>query len=331
MKIISNGNVHRLAGRYFSSYWSASLLISLILSALFSVPVLAQSSRAPILLNAQTLQTETIAEVPPNLAGKQLQLVQFSGPIQPEWVAQLSAGGLRIVNYLPDYSYLVWGDSAARAALAQRSQQGGTDGLLWTGAWRDEYKFAPSASARVLEAQAEKEPQPERFSVQLVADSEANAVTLDRLLGMGGRITAQPGALPGFVNLVVALLPAQLANFAKQPDIISIHQYIEPELLDERQNMIVAGNVTGNNPNPGNYFNLLTTWGFNQAQFNASGFLVDITDDGADINPSGGILNNAMSGPVAANHFVLFEGGNRPIGSAVPTGTSRFVLKRALR
>jgi len=307
------------------------LLISFILSALFSVPVLAQSSRAPILLNAQTLQTETIAEVPPNLAGKQLQLVQFSGPIQPEWVAQLSAGGLRIVNYLPDYSYLVWGDSAARAALAQRSQQGGTDGLLWTGAWRDEYKFAPSASARVLEAQAEKEPQPERFSVQLVADSEANAVTLDRLLGMGGRITAQPGALPGFVNLVVALLPAQLANFAKQPDIISIHQYIEPELLDERQNMIVAGNVTGNNPNPGNYFNLLTTWGFNQAQFNASGFLVDITDDGADINPSGGILNNAMSGPVAANHFVLFEGGNRPIGSAVPTGTSRFVLKRALR
>ena len=327
MKIVPKGNVFTFGRKYFSAYLFTTWLIALVFGVLFSALVFAQSSRAPILLNAQTLQTEGLAEVSLNVAGKQLQLVQFSGPIKPEWVAQLNASGLRIVNYLPDYSYLVWGDSAARAALAQRSQQGGTDGLLWTGAWRDEYKLAPSASARLLAAQAEKEPQPERFSVQLVADSEANAVTLDRLLGMGGRITAQPGALPGFVNLVIALLPEQLANFAKQPDIISIHHYIEPELLDERQNMIVAGNVTGNNPNPGNYFDLLTTWGFTQAQFNASGFLVDVTDDGADVNPSGGILDNAMSGPVAANHFVLFEGGNRPIGLAVPTGTSRFVLK----
>ena len=30
---------------------------------------------------------------------------------------------------------------------------------------------------------------------------------------------------------------------------------------------------------------------------------------------------------MAANHFVFFQGGNRPIGAAVPSGTSRFVYK----
>jgi len=87
----------------------------------------------------------------------------------------------------------------------------------------------------------------------------------------------------------------------------------------------VAGNITGNTPNPGNYLALLASWGFTQAQFNASGFVVDVTDDGADRNPVGadpGALPpiNSNAGPVLARHFCLWEGG-------VLGGTSRFIYK----
>lgn len=151
---------------------------------------------------------------------------------------------------------------------------------------------------------------------------------MSTLRTLGGVVVSEPSAIRGFRNFVVELEVESLPAFSREANVLSIHSHVEPKLLDERQNMIVAGNVTGNLPNAGDYFTLLNTWGFTQAQFNSSNLIVDVTDDGADINPASGLGVNAYStGPVAANHFVLYESGNRPIGAATPTGTSRYVAK----
>ena len=305
-----------------------------LLSSLAFAATVAASDR--IFLNAGAIdttsdyaQTQRASAVLGSFSGKRLHLVQFTGPVQPQWVDSLAADGLRVVNYIPDNAYLVWGDAAAIAQLQARARTAASS-VQWDGVWKTEYKVHPAvwASEKDLSRPlAARTVGTDRFSLQLVADAAENASTLKELAALGGTVFADPGALPGFVNLDVTLPAAALAAFANRADIVSIHRYIEPQQNDERQSLILAGNLTGNAPTPGNYFDRLTAWGFSQSQFDTSGIVVDVTDDGADVNPSGGIPANAVAGPVAANHFVFFQGGNRPIGAAIPSGTSRFVYK----
>ena len=305
-----------------------------LLSSLAFAATVAASDR--IFLNAEAIdtasdyaQTQRASAVLGSFTGKRLHLVQFTGPVRQQWVDSLAADGLRVVNYIPDNAYLVWGDAAAIAQLQARARTAASS-VQWDGVWKTEYKVHPAvwASEKDLSRPlASRTVGTDRFSLQLVADAAENASTLKELAALGGTVFADPGALPGFVNLDVTLPAAALAAFANRADIVSIHRYIEPQQNDERQSLILAGNLTGNAPTPGNYFDRLTAWGFSQSQFDTSGIVVDVTDDGADVNPSGGIPTNAVAGPVAANHFVFFQGGNRPIGAAIPSGTSRFVYK----
>lgn len=284
-----------------------------------------------ILLNSGTVVTDSPELqagrfVAPNFSGKRLHLVQFAGPIQPGDSEGLEAFGLRVVSYIPMYAYLVYGDAASIARM-QGATQRDDSRIVWEGAWLDEYKIAPSVwtapHASKLPIQ-QRVVAGDRFDVQLVADPAINAETLDRLTELGGSVYANPGAIEGYRNLVVTLPGSALLAFAARPEIVSIHRHVEPRRNDERQNMIVAGQITGNAPTPGNYFARLNAWGFTQAQFDGSGLIVDVTDDGADRNPTGAdpgtCPTNAMAGPVPARHFVLRQGG-------VVTGASRFVAK----
>lgn len=310
----------------------ARSLVVAITAALGSSSALA----AGIHLNIGTLEPTQMAPsaAPADFEGKRLHLVQFEGPIKGEWVDALAADGLQVLDYLPDYAYLVYGDAAALARMQSRLARGASTGIVWNGPWLTEYKIHPSTWADTKQIDvplAQRATATDRFSIQLVADPAANAATRARLSALGAELLGEPGAIPGRVNLNVALDPSGLALVASHPDVVSVHPYVEPTRFDERQNMIMAGQLTGNAPTPGDYFARLTAWGFTQAQFNTSGFVVDVTDDGADRNPTGAapgtLPQDANAGPVPANHFVLWESGNRPIGSTTPTGTSRFVYK----
>ena len=45
-------------------------------------------------------------------AGAGLRLVQFFGPTQDAWLDGLKASGLKVLQYYPHYTYLVWGTAA---------------------------------------------------------------------------------------------------------------------------------------------------------------------------------------------------------------------------
>ncbi len=47
-------------------------------------------------------------------AGKQMRLIQFAGPIRPEWYKALVDTGVRIVTYIPNNAYLVYGPGSIR-------------------------------------------------------------------------------------------------------------------------------------------------------------------------------------------------------------------------
>jgi len=108
-----------------------------------------------------------------------------------------------------------------------------------------------------------------------------------------------------FRNIVVRLAPETLAEISTQPDVISIQPYTEPGKQDERQAQIIAGNISGSSLNGPGYLSWLIGKGFTQAQFDASGFAVDVTDSGID---------NGTSLP---GHFGLYADGNPASGSRV--------------
>lgn len=286
-----------------------------------------------ILFNVGALDTTSprAAEIAtmgaPKGDGKRLHVVQFPGPIKSVWVERLEATGAQIVDYLPANAYLVYGDADARSAVSALVADGTAQ---WSAAYLDEFKLQPDTAAHATEwssksrVQAPLAAPSNLWSVQLVRDPQANARTQSLISAATGRAPVSSFEIKHYVNLVVEVPAHLLTELAKQPDVISIAPYDEPVRMDERQNMIVAGNLTGNVPNTGNYFNLLNAWGFNQAQFNSSGFVVDVTDDGADRNPGptapGTIAQDANTGPVPANHFVLYTGGST-------ANASRFIYK----
>src|SRR5690606_35221072 len=54
--------------------------------------------------------------------GPDLRLVQFSGPIRPEWLSRLADDGVRVMQYIHPYSYVVWADPASLGRSAARPE-----------------------------------------------------------------------------------------------------------------------------------------------------------------------------------------------------------------
>jgi len=104
------------------------------------------------------------------------------------------------------------------------------------------------------------------------------------------------------LNVIVRLPPERLAEIASQPEVISIHPYVERKKLDERQDQIMAANLSGSSPSGPGYLAWLASKGFTQAQFASSGLVVDVTDSGID------------NGTTLPGHFGLYSGGatNQP-------------------
>ncbi len=252
--------------------------------AVFSAGLMAASAQS-IYLNAGVIDTSSaaaparkaLAETP----GDQLHLVQFDGPIQPEWVAQLQAAGYRIVDFIPDNTYIVYGGAAARKAV-----RAGLSHVQWEGAYLAADKINPRARPAALAARKAANPGSDLFAVQLVQDEAANAATLALIedLKLAPVRSVSPNPQLGFVNVVVALPAERIEELAARPDVLTVNTYEFPRPLCERQAQIVAGNLNaaGSQPSGVGYYAWLLSKGFTQTQFDTSGFIVDIADDGWD-------------------------------------------------
>ncbi|HEX3989098.1 MAG TPA: hypothetical protein VHZ30_06680, partial [Verrucomicrobiae bacterium] len=244
-----------------------------------------------ILLNAARIDTskpeaQAMRKKIGPFVGKRMHIVQFAGPIQTGWRKELLDTGVEIVGYIPQNGYLVYGDSSQIArvqALAAPSPH-----IRWDGAYLDEYKIQPVA--RIANAA-------DHFAIQLVRDAKANAETLKLIDTIRSGPVERLHPVLNYVDIVTHFPAASLAQIAARPDVISIQRYGTPKKVCERQDQIVAGNLSGNVPSGPGYLAWLQSKGFTQAQFDISGFVIDITDSGID------------NGTTSPDHFGLYAGG----------------------
>ena len=73
--------------------------------------------------------------------GKRLRLVQFRGPILPEWLLLLQANRAEIISYIPNDAYLVRIDQSAEDKL--RALVGTNGPIQWLGPYHPYYKIQP--------------------------------------------------------------------------------------------------------------------------------------------------------------------------------------------
>ena len=253
-------------------------------------------------LNTRAVEVRALRKRAGAFAGRKMHLVQFVGPIKPEWRAALEQTGVRVVSYIPQNAYLVRGDATALGQL--QTWADAHDFVQWDGDYADDYKIHPRA--RITNASGQPQtPVTDTFAVQLVDDAEANAATLALIDQIKLAPVQRESRTLNYLNLIVRLPVSRLEEIAARPEVISIQPYIEPRARDERQDQIIAGNVTGNGPSGPGYLAWLASKGFTQAQFSASGFAVDVTDSGLD------------NGTTSPGHFGLYLTGDPAAGSRV--------------
>lgn len=238
--------------------------------------------------------------------GRRLHLVQFAGPIKPEWRDELEKRGARVVTHIPNNAYLIYGDSAALARV--QSWAGAAAHVQWDGDYVDGYKIHPRAKSTDAKGQL-RAIGTDAFAIQLVEDDEANVATLAVIGQYQLAPVRSDYKLIGYRTIIVQLPASQIATIAAQPDVVSIQPCFKHRKFDERQDQIMAGNLTGSAPTGPGYLSWLAGKGFTQAQFDASGFVVDVSDSGVD------------NGTTSPGHFALYRQGD-------PGGTSRVVYNR---
>jgi subtilisin-like proprotein convertase family protein len=288
-----------------------------------------------ILLNAGAVETASDVLREPGirtLGSKEskMLLVQFPGPVKPEWYQQLVATGVEIVSYIPNNAYLVFGDGKAIGNVRSLNR-----GLLqWQGEYKDEYKIQPSVDLTALKGQGDQnnaeglkkdsgkglrkggvagtESDGDTFQIQIFKSARSTGRTAQLVEQVALQVLSKWDAL-NYTNMVVKTTTDNLVNIiAKQPDVVSVAPYEMPRKLDERQNRIISGQISGGVPIPGSWLAYLASKGLTQAQFDTSNFLVNISDSGID-----------NANPAAPNHFAFYKGG-------VFAGGSRLVYARLL-
>ncbi len=209
-------------------------------------------------------------------AGEGLWLVQFIGPALDTWLDALRAAGLQIVGYLPENAYLVWGDDAQARIVGSDALAGL---VLWQGAYHPAYRLAPELRQAALDGA----PGSLEVTIQVV-DTPRLAATLAQLAGMADAQLAPAEAVLNLTNLRLRLPAARLAQAAALADIYNIEPYSPPQLLDEIQGQVLAGNTSSVGGKtvaggPG-YLAWLDGKGFPSDP--AAYPLVDVIDDGID-------------------------------------------------
>ncbi|MBW3670628.1 MAG: SDR family oxidoreductase [Acidobacteria bacterium] len=187
------------------------LLVSLILA---SAPAL---EAAPVRLQQTTFDPArgerpelppglTIADYPAGSRG--YYLVQFTGPVQEAWKDAVRAGGVAILEYVPDYAFKIRSTPGAARQIEM------LDTVAWVGLFHPAYKLSPDLAGREL------------LRVRLT-DHASPAAVASEIEALGATIELASGRY-----LIIHLGGAEVAAIARILEVAWIEPEYENELLN---------------------------------------------------------------------------------------------------
>jgi subtilisin family serine protease len=196
-----------------------------------------------------------------------LQLVQMMGPVKAEWIKWLSANA-EIISYVPNNAYLVRWRSGSTIDPRQTSPSI-PDFIQWAGEYSPKLKIAPEISQATGARTG--------ITIQLVTTGSL-ADDISAISRLSSPLIGRPTQVLNYTNVRVSADPSSIQQIAEMADVIWIEPWIEPRLLDERQDQLIAGNYTGTQLVKPVYLGWLQGYGL----ATAPDFVVDVTDSGID-------------------------------------------------
>jgi hypothetical protein len=252
-------------------------------------------------------------------AGKHLRLIQFKGPVKPQWLEQVKAtGDVKILSYVPNNAYVVWLDADAEKKLHGLFDPQGP--LQWVGAYHPYYKVSKDLWA------SERGDQGGRIAVQVAVVDDAEASQTADMIQALGAAHASHG-LPGQKVFGLDLPQSEISRIARLPGVLWIQRLQPKRLLDEMQDLILdtqTNQVPGHGPVPVylggiTYMEFLTNsvGGGLLSLFDPSTYpIVDVADTGLDsVAPDyyteiGGNATAPVQTPPYPVNPVFYEFGN---------------------
>jgi uncharacterized repeat protein (TIGR01451 family) len=200
--------------------------------------------------------------------GMRLRLVQFKGPVQPDWLDQVKAAGkVKIVSYIPNNAYVVHVDDAAEKNLAKLT---GTSGpIQWIGPYHPYYKVR--TSLRNSTAPTVK------VDVAVVRGPDTDQ-TLQNIKRYNLTPMGEPTTTRNQVVAEIEVSPKDLPQIAQMPDVLWISQVFPTKNMDEQQTLTLTFSEAG--PEPSSYVDFLAGLGFSTDQTTYP--ILDIADTGLD-------------------------------------------------
>jgi len=229
--------------------------------------------------NPQTDRLDIPAELRlDEISGSGLQIVQFVGPIKDEWLKSLRAAGLTPIQYIANQAYLVWADDADRVQLDSMVIK--NDYLEYSAPYQPYFKLGSLIREQVVDPS--------------LADSAERIPVVVQIYNHPGNLSSKKKVIQSlsvdqitdwspilaYENAIFTLRIGDLVEISRLPDVVWLNQKLEPELTDEVQGQILAGNFDASQSGPSapGYLTWLNSYGFstNPADYP----IVDVTDDG---------------------------------------------------
>ncbi len=238
-----------------------------------------------------------------------LHLIQFKGPIRPQWLQRLRDLGVEVVQPLHPFSYFVWANQTQLEA-AQRDRD-----VRWVGPMEAAWKVQPHQ--RIFSAEARP--------TMLMASAHGDLHGRIAKLRQFGQVTIVRPFGDHFMLVQIDDLPGdRYLELARMPGIFSV-QYIPPDAgpRGEMSNQSIVGNIDVS----GNVFPGYADW-LNSTGYDGSGITVGVVDglvrsshvDLADrMVPCAG-MNDSCSGGSTSAH------GTHVAGAIAGTGATGAVL-----
>lgn len=230
-------------------------------------------------------------------ARRALHLVQLFGAPTPADLERLKASGAKIVSYIPNNAYLMYGSRAQLDRLRALRHDAGI--VQWEAPFHPAYKLDPRLRLDTVA--------PLRLALEIVDTPEA-AETLAHIKSLARQVLMDEFRAAGTIHIKILTESDNLASLIKHPEVIAVEPWGEIRLHDERANQIIAGvtvdetvnNVRLTRPaNPG-YLAFLHSLGFT-GNFD---FAVDLGDTG---------LDRGIAAPTALHSDFLDQAGNSRI------------------
>ena len=164
-------------------------------------------------------------------------LVQFSGPVEASWKAEVEAAGASIHGYIPENAFVVRMTARERQSVAQLPF------VRWVGPYHVAYRISPSIGT-VPSRDPERAADPLRTLRVIVGENAAGVALAAGSLGTVTEVIDN-GISPGFV---IRTNPARITELAALAQVLWVEELFDSFVDNTNTRWVVQSNITTRTP-----------------------------------------------------------------------------------